>query len=64
MRWLKQWLDRNPEYQRRKIRAIELNQQQAHKPEVIQDWYNHLEHIIQEKGIAIKDIWNFNKTGF
>jgi hypothetical protein len=56
MRWLKRWLDRNPEYQRRKIRAIELNQQQAHEPEVIQDWYNRLEHIIQEKGIAINNI--------
>jgi hypothetical protein len=64
MRWLKRWLDRNPEYRRRKIRAIELDRQQAHEPKVIQEWYDRLECVIQEKGIAVEDIWNFDETGF
>jgi hypothetical protein len=64
MRWLKRWLDRNPEYRRRKIRAIELDRQQAHEPKVIQEWYDRLERVIQEKGIAVEDIWNFDETGF
>jgi hypothetical protein len=33
-------------------------------PKTIKEWFDHVQITIIQHGIAIEDIYNFNKTGF
>ena len=33
-------------------------------PKIIQEWFNSVQIIIMQHGIAYKDIYNFDKTGY
>jgi hypothetical protein len=63
-KWLQRWLVRHPQFKRRRFRAIELDRKQAEDRQLIKQWFQELEDLIIDYGIAPEDIWNFDETGF
>jgi hypothetical protein len=62
--WTGRWLQRNPEYLRRKQKPLAATRKNTHNPEDIQKWYNKLEAVIKSWGVQNEDIYNMDETGF
>ena len=62
--WVKRFLDRHPEYRKRRRRAIDIERLQALDKEVAQVWFEKLQEMINLHGIEASDIYNFGETGF
>lgn len=62
--WLRRFLIRDPEYRRRRRRALDIERKRAHDRSVIQQWFNSYTETITQYGIGTSDIYKFDETGF
>ncbi len=62
--WLKQFLERNPEYHIRKQKPLVAEQKHSHSVNEMSSYVEKIEWVMREKGITELDIWNMDETGF
>ena len=62
--WLKRFLERNPEYHRRKQKPLAAERKHSHSVHDISDYFEKIERVMREKGITELDVWNMDGTGF
>jgi hypothetical protein len=61
---VKRFLERNPQYHRRRRRALDVERSCALDKGVVEAWFQDYIHVINENGILPEDIYNFDETGF
>src|SRR5581483_6018207 len=61
--WPTRWLNRYPEFIKRKEKSIELERQKAMNFETVQDFFNKFEAAVREHTLQPDDIWNMDETG-
>ena len=62
--WTHRFLERHSEFYIRKEKTLEQERKKAHDPDTILDWFRRFRRLCEEKGILLKDIYNFDETGF
>jgi hypothetical protein len=58
------FINRHSELKSRYNRKYDYHRAKCEDPEVIRAWFRLIQNIIAKYGIADKDIYNFDKTGF
>jgi len=51
--WTRRWLEKYPEFYKRKVKAIDAERKKQHDPEKLQDWYDRLRAEITVKGFCL-----------
>jgi hypothetical protein len=64
VKWPENFVRRTPELKTRYNSKYDRQRALCEDPEVIQPWFNLVQNMITEHGIAEADIYNFDKTGF
>lgn len=62
-RWPPRWLERHPEFTKRKEKSIELERQKAMNVDQIRDFMNKFKSVVDKYGIGPEDTWNMDETG-
>jgi hypothetical protein len=62
--WLARFLQRHPEFYRRRRRAIDIERATALDKSVVERWFDDYQRVVTEHGILPEDIYNFDETGF
>jgi hypothetical protein len=62
--WTHQFLKRNPQYYRRRRRALDIERSREMDKGVVEKWFEEYTRIVEENGILPGDIYNFDETGF
>ena len=62
--WPQRFLQRHPEYFKRKQKPLSTERKNAHQPAEIQAHFDAYNKVKEENGILDADIWNFDETGF
>lgn len=62
--WVQSFLRRNPDLKVKYARRLSYKRALCEDPELINSFYTSLLGLIQQYGIANKNIYNFDKTGF
>ncbi|KAL1963312.1 hypothetical protein VTN77DRAFT_8535 [Rasamsonia byssochlamydoides] len=62
--WVSTFINRHEELKTRYSRRYNYQRAKCEDPKVINEWFDHVQSTIQQYGILIKDIYNFDETGF
>jgi Beta-lactamase/Tc5 transposase DNA-binding domain len=62
--WTSRFLQRHPEFVKKKKKPLAVERAQAHSRQTIQAHFDRFQNAVQEYGIADNDIYNFDETGF
>ncbi|KAJ5543879.1 hypothetical protein N7494_005158 [Penicillium frequentans] len=63
-RWLKQWLERHPEYKIRRRKSLDRERLKAQDRDHTLKWFEGYENAISSYGIQREDLYNFDESGF
>ena len=63
-KWVYNYTQRTPELQARFSRRYNYQRAKQEDPKVIQEWFNRVQATVQQYGILLEDIYNFDETGF
>ena len=58
--WTKQFLDRNPQFYKKKQKPLAVKRKNAHNEDDFQEYFEKYKNIRIEKGIADEDVWNMD----
>ena len=62
--WAARFLDRNPQYHKRKQKPLAAIQKASHSVESLQAYFEAYRSLKEKLGIADEDTWNMDETGF
>ncbi|EKG09398.1 DDE superfamily endonuclease CENP-B-like protein [Macrophomina phaseolina MS6] len=62
--WVVRFLTRHPELSVIKQKPVEILRTTSHDPAAISRYFTRLKRVIDEHGIQLADIWNYDETGF
>jgi Tc5 transposase DNA-binding domain len=62
--WTSRFLQRHPEFVKKKKKPLAVERAQAHSRRTIQAHFDRFQNAVQEYGITDNDIYNFDETGF
>ncbi|GCB21786.1 Pogo transposable element with ZNF domain [Aspergillus awamori] len=62
--WAYSFVKRHDILRTRYARRYNYQRAKMEDPEIIKDWFNRVQEVIQEYGISSDDIYNFDETGF
>ena len=57
-------MDRHPEFKTIKLHFLDQSRKAIHKKDILIEWYELFEFLVEENGLEQGDIWNMDKTGF
>ena len=62
--WSSKFIKRRPELKSSFSQQYNYQRAKCEEPEVIKKWFERIQIVIMQHGIALKDIYNFNETGY
>ena len=62
--WFNRFLERNPQYNKRKQKPLATDRKNSHSLTDMRDYFHKLKAAIENKGITDVDVWNVDETGF
>lgn len=62
--WTSRFLERHPEYHKRVSKPLDIERSAAHDVEILEQWFALFKRTMEEYGIQLSDVWNFDETGY
>ena len=64
MNWAYNYIKCHPQIKTKYARRYNYQRAKCEDPKIIREWFNHIQIMIMQYGIAFEDIYNFDETGF
>lgn len=62
--WTRRFLDRHPEFLKRKQKPLAVQRKNAHSVKDMEDYFEAFRKLVEWLGLAPEDMWNMDETGF
>ena len=63
-KWTRRFLDRHPEYLKRKQKPLAVERKNAHSLKDMEEYFETFRKLVEWFGLVPDDIWNMDETGF
>lgn len=62
--WASKFIDRHPEIKSCFSQSYSYQRAKCEDPKIIKEWFNRVQIVVMQNGIAFEDIYNFDETGY